>query len=70
MLQIFFLDYSAQSLNPSISNNSFSLVMDLISALSIFPNTAFVIDILDNSSITLTYSNLLSLLTKFDINNI
>ena len=39
-------------LNPSIFNNSFSLVQDLISALSILPNTAFKFEAFDNLSIT------------------
>ena len=40
-------------LNPSIFENTFSLVQDLISALSILPNTAFKFETFDNLSITL-----------------
>jgi ubiquitin-conjugating enzyme E2 O len=59
-----------EEINTHIKQNYSKIIKDINQLLALYPKKQEVSSIFYNSSISLMYSNLLSLLTKFDINYI
>lgn len=59
-----------EEIESHMKHNYSKIIKDINQLLTLYPEPILVSSLFYNSSITLTYSNLLSLLTKFDINYI